>query len=104
MSAKDIFEYSLAENLIFNDKHEDLDEAQRRQVYTRFLGDQFDNSYSFISLFKDGIITWIIWRFKNKKDEYSSCEISIEDFDKTTTEFTDWFNLKLAYRYPSYNP
>ena len=68
------------------------------------IGNKFDNSYSFISLFKDGIITWIIWRFKNKKDEYSSCEISIEDFDKTTTEFTDWFNLKLAYRYPSYNP
>jgi hypothetical protein len=104
LSVKDIFKYALAEDLIFSNEHEDLEEADRRQIYTRFLGDQFDNSYCFISLFKDGIITWIIWEYKNKEDGYSSYEISLEDFNKVSAEFTDWFNLKLSHRYPSYKP
>jgi hypothetical protein len=104
MSAKEIFEYVLAEDLVFSNKREDLEEAQRRQIYIRFLGDQFDNNYSFISVFNENTITWIIWKFKNQKDEYISFEIPFEDFEKVSTDFTDWFNLNLADRHPSYVP
>ncbi|MEO6330133.1 MAG: hypothetical protein ABIO55_14455 [Ginsengibacter sp.] len=102
MTVEQIWEYVLPEDLIWSEKQEDLQEATRRQIYIRFLGDQFDEICSFISFVKDDIITWAISFSKRHKSEYKSYKINLKDYKKAASEFTTWFNSNLADRYPSY--
>ncbi|MBK7883887.1 MAG: hypothetical protein IPJ81_08810 [Chitinophagaceae bacterium] len=100
MSIEEIHTYQLAEDLIWSENPKDLEEAERRQVYIRFFGIQFDGLCSFISTYKDNYITWFVWYYKKNKDEYRSFKIKLEDYKKATTEFTIWFNKNLSEKYP----
>jgi len=102
MTIEEIQTYLLAEDLVWSENPKDLEEAERRQIYTRFLGVQFDGLCSFESLYKDGDITWIIWYYKRTKDNYHSFKIKFEDYKKATTEFTAWFDKNLSSKYASH--
>jgi len=101
MDVEQIHSYLLAEDLILSENPEDLEEAQRRQIYVRFFGLQFDGLCSFNSLYKDGYITFILWFYKRKKDEYESFKIKLEDYKVAIDEFTAWFNKNISKNYPS---
>ncbi len=102
MTIEEIQTYLLAEDLIWSENPKDLEEAQRRQVYTRFFGVQFDGLCSFKSLYKDGDITFIIWFYKRKKDEFEKFKIKLEDYKIAMIEFTAWFDKNLSKNYPFY--
>lgn len=101
MSLEQIHSYLLAEDLIISANDNDLEEAQRRQIYVRFFGIQFDGLCGFNSLYKDGYITFIVWYYKRKKDEYETFKIKFEDYEIAIDEFTVWFNKNLSKHYPS---
>lgn len=103
MVTGEIIEYILAENLIWSNKKEDLCESERRQIYVRFFGDQFDGLCSFFSLYRDGIITVIVWNFKNVKNEFQTFEIEENEYLKVFNEYINWFNKNLSKYYPDYS-
>ncbi len=87
LSAKEIYNYQLAEELIWSKNSSDLEEAERRQIYTRFFGIQFDGLCSFISIYKDDYITFLLWFYKKNKDEYKYFKVKFEDYKNATDEF-----------------
>lgn len=104
MDAEQFTDYVMAEELIWSENVMDLEEAKRRRIYVRFLGDQFDGVCSFFSFCKDNIITWIVWNYKNGKGEYLSFKILFKDYEKANNEYINWFNQTLAKYYPNYVP
>jgi hypothetical protein len=103
MTAEQINEYVLAEDLIWSENKNDLDEAERRKVYVRFLGDQFDGFCSFLCFCKAESISWIVWNYKSKNNEFQFFTFTLSDYKNVFSDYTEWFNKNLAKYYPAYS-
>jgi hypothetical protein len=87
---EEFIKYMIPWNLANSKDPKDWEEGKRREIYVRFLGDQFD-PISMFSLYKDGIITWLIYNIKDKKKRTTIYKLNAEDVEIVFNEFVKWY-------------
>lgn len=102
MSPKEIYNYVLAEKLVNSEIKTDWQEAERRRIYIRFFGDQFDHLCSFLSLINAEILILIVSFHGNINTDHQKFAIKLQDYIIANEQFLNWFNENLAPFYPFY--